>query len=166
MLKNSYITSLKEYTQELKNIVDIIVNIEQEFNAISKEKWYTISKREKEEKIIKIIIKKVNRIKDLYKKEYASKNYYNGIVKDLENAKIFEKIIKDYLKILIKEDTGTEETKVKAYQLYLNSEELKKSIKEEFNKGRNYKKRKRIIGKDKKRYTRIYKENRKVYKYI
>lgn len=113
MLKNSYITSLKEYTQELRDIVDIIINIEQDFNAINKEKWYTITKREKEEKVIKIIIKKVNRIKELYKKEYASKNYYKGIVKDLENSKLFEKIIKDYLKILIKEDMVQKKQKLK-----------------------------------------------------
>ena len=63
MLKNSYIASLNDYTQELKSIVDIITTIEQEFNLINKEAWYSITKRKEEEKIIRIIIKKVNRIK-------------------------------------------------------------------------------------------------------
>ncbi len=163
MLKNSYITSLKEYTQELKDIVDIIANIEQEFNAINKEKWYTITKREKEEKVIKIIIKKVNRIKELYKKEYASKNYYKGIVKDLENSKLFEKIIKDYLKILIKEDIDTEKTKVKAYQLYLDSEELKNQLKKSLIKEKIIKKEKELSEKIKKDTQEYIK---KIEKYI
>ena len=144
MLKNSYISSLSEYTQELKNIVEIITSIEQEFNAINRENWYTITKREKEAKIVKIIVKKVNIIKELYRKEYASKNYYKGIVNDLEKAKIFCNIMKDYLKILIKEDTKTEEIKVRAYQLYLDSNELTNQLKKSLIKDEIIKKEKQL----------------------
>ena len=146
MLKNSYISSLREYTQELKNIVDIMTNIEQEFNAINKENWYTITKREKEAKIVKIIYFHILSyiILLLYRKEYESKNYYKGIVKDLEKAKIFCNIMKDYLKILIKEDTKTEEIKVRAYQLYLDSNELRNQLKKTLIKDEIIKKEKQL----------------------
>lgn len=163
MLKNSYIASLNDYTQELKSIVDIITTIEQEFNLINKEAWYSITKRKEEEKIIRIIIKKVNRIKKLYKKEYTSKNYYKDIIKDLEKAKVFYQKIKDSLKILIKEDMDTEDVKVKAYQLYLNSNELKNQLKKTLIKNEIIKKEKKLSDKIKKDTQEYIK---KIEKYI
>ena len=76
---------------------------------------------------------------------------------------MFYQKIKDSLKILIKEDMDTEDVKVKAYQLYLNSNELKNQLKKTLIKNEIIKKEKKLSDKIKKDTQEYIK---KIEKYI
>lgn len=129
LIKNKYITYLLQYKEQINELINMLDNLENEYNRLVAQQIYITTKREKEEQYFRIILKKNNRFKEKYKKTLEAKKYNINVIEELNNfIKIIEKAEK-YLKIVIKDEKKDEKQLVKAYQLYLLSEKFINELK-------------------------------------
>ena len=132
LIKNKYITYLLRYKEEIDELINMIDNLESEYNGLVKEQIFVTTKRKKEEQYFRIIVKNKNILKERYKKALETKKYTDDVIKALNNFINIIERARNYLKIVIKDEEKEEKNLVRAYQLYLSSEkfisELKNSL--------------------------------------
>lgn len=129
LLKNKYITYFSEYKKNVDDIFGLIEKLENEYNGLVSQQIYKTTKRRKEEQYFRIIIKRKNLFKEKYKRALEEKQYDVSVLQQLNDLINIIERAKEYLQIIIKSTKKENEKLVKAYQLYLLSENFIKELK-------------------------------------
>ena len=129
LIQNKYLIYLNEYKKEINEILEKLDILETEHRDFVTKNIYTIVNRKKEEQFFRIIMKRKNYFKNIYLNEIEhnkypldSVKYLNELIGLLENGN-------KYLNIIIKEESGDKKQLLKAYQLYLQSDNFNSVIK-------------------------------------
>lgn len=129
LLKNKYITYFSEYKKNVDDIFGLIEKLENEYNGLVSQQIYKTTKRRKEEQYFRIIIKRKNLFKEKYKRALEEKQYDVSVLQQLNDLINIIERAKEYLQIIIKSTKKENEKLIKAYQLYLLSENFIKELK-------------------------------------
>lgn len=130
MIKNAYIKYFNQYKDEVNTMKSIIDSVESEYNEIVKYDWYIKTKRERESKFIRIMIKKINRVLRSCEEEIRNKNYYSEFLNEITQLQKYINLTE--ILIVHKEQKSEEkEAKFRGYQLYLDSNKFIRQIKVE-----------------------------------
>lgn len=131
IISNKYVQLLKDFETEIEKINNLFLNLESEYINIEKNNWYYLTKRIKEEKVFKILIKKEKIVYSKTKHSLEKNEYDMNTVIQLEKLKKFlNQIYKnDILKILIKKEEEDKEKNYMGYQLFLKSPKFLKLLK-------------------------------------
>lgn len=129
LMNNKYILFFNEYRKNIDKLLGNIENMQNEYENLVNEDVFKLTKRERELKYYRIIIKKKEKFQKKYNESIEKNNYYEDTIKVL---KTFIKMInnrENYLEKKINDDNDEGIKYIKAYQNYLYSEKFINEIK-------------------------------------